>query len=145
MQMINALGPTLGRAAHLARTRLNVRLTQYDVTPAQMHVLLYLGRNGGQAPQCELTGFLRVKPPTANGILDRLEEKGMVVRSVSGTDARRRLITLTEKGSQQQALFQRHFQEAEQQMVRGFTAEEQEILRTLLSRVIRNLEEDETR
>lgn len=61
---------------------------QYDVTPAQMHVLLYLGRNGGQAPQCELTGFLRVKPPTANGILDRLEEKGMVVRSVSGTDAR---------------------------------------------------------
>lgn len=69
----------------------------------------------------------------------------MVVRSVSGTDARRRLITLTEKGSQQQALFQRHFQEAEQQMVRGFTAEEQEILRTLLSRVIRNLEEDETR
>lgn len=57
----------------------------------------------------------------------------------------RRLITLTEKGSQQQALFQRHFQEAEQQMVRGFTAEEQEILRTLLSRVIRNLEEDETR
>lgn len=69
----------------------------------------------------------------------------MVVRSVSGTDARRRLITLTEKGSQQQTLFQRHFQEAEQQMVRGFTAEEQETLRTLLSRVIRNLEEDETR
>ena len=70
MRMINALGPTLGRAAHLARTRLDVRLAQYDVTPAQMHVLLYLGRNGGQVPQCELTGFLRVKPPTANGILD---------------------------------------------------------------------------
>lgn len=144
MQMIQALGPMLGRAAHLARARLDVRLAHYDVTPAQMHVLLYLGRNGGQVPQCELTAFLRVKPPTANGILDRLEEKGMVVRSVSGTDARRRLITLTEKGSRQQALFHRHFQEAEQQMVRGLSAQEQETLRRLLSRVMENLEEDET-
>ena len=143
MQMINALGPTLGRAAHLARTRLDVRLTQYDVTPAQMHVLLYLGRNGGQAPQCELTGFLRVKPPTANGILDRLEEKGMVERSVSGADARRRFITLTDKGRQQQALFRKNFQAAEEQMLRGLTPEEVETFRTLLGRIIRNLEEDQ--
>ena len=144
MQMINALGPTLGRAAHLARTRLNVRLAQYDVTPAQMHVLLYLGRNGGQAPQCELTGFLRVKPPTANGILDRLEEKGMVVRSVSGADARRRLITLTEKGQGKQAQFQQSFRESEDIMIRGFTPEETETFRELLGRVIQNLEEDRT-
>ncbi|WP_295583375.1 MarR family winged helix-turn-helix transcriptional regulator [uncultured Oscillibacter sp.] len=144
MRQINALGPTLGRAAHLAKARLEARLNQYDVTPAQTHVLLYLSRHGGQAPQCELTAFLRVKPSTANGILDRLEEKGMVERSVSGSDARRRLIVLTEKGAQQQALFQKNFQASEQMMVRGLTAKEQAQLGDLLARVIRNLEEDES-
>ena len=37
------IGPLLGHAAHLARERMDVRLARYDVTPAQTHVLLYLG------------------------------------------------------------------------------------------------------
>lgn len=133
----------MGHAAHLARSRLEARLSQYDVTPVQTHVLLYLFHHGGQAPQCQLTAFLKVKPSTANGILDRLEEKGMVERSVSGADARRRFITLTDKGRQQQALFRKNFQAAEEQMLRGLTPEEVETFRTLLGRIIRNLEEDQ--
>ena len=143
MQQINALAPPMGHAAHLARSRLEARLSQYDVTPVQTHVLLYLFHHGGQAPQCQLTAFLKVKPSTANGILDRLEEKGMVERSVSGADARRRFITLTDKGRQQQALFRKNFQAAEEQMLRGLTPEEVETFRTLLGRIIRNLEEDQ--
>ena len=143
MQQINALAPQMGHAAHLARSRLEARLSQYDVTPVQTHVLLYLFHHGGQAPQCQLTAFLKVKPSTANGILDRLEEKGMVERSASGADARRRFITLTDKGRQQQALFRKNFQAAEEQMLRGLTPEEVETFRTLLGRIIRNLEEDQ--
>ena len=143
MQQINALAPQMGHAAHLALSRLDARLSQYDVTPVQTHVLLYLFHHGGQAPQCQLTAFLKVKPSTANGILDRLEEKGMVERSVSGADARRRFITLTDKGRQQQALFRKNFQAAEEQMLRGLTPEEVETFRTLLGRIIRNLEEDQ--
>ncbi|WP_455580615.1 MarR family winged helix-turn-helix transcriptional regulator [Dysosmobacter sp.] len=143
MHQINALGPMLGHAAHLARARLDARLNQYDVTPAQTHVLLYLARHEGQASQCELTEFLKVKPSTANGILDRLEKKGMVERSVSGSDARRRSIALTQKGQEQQSLFRRSFQESEELMVRGFAPEEAQTLRALLGRVIQNLEEDQ--
>ena len=136
------LGPTLGWAAQLARARMDARVSRYDVTPVQTHVLMHLYRRGGQAPQCELTGLRRVKPSTMNGILDRLEEKDLVRRSVSGSDARRRLITLTEKGAQQQALFQQCFLDTEEVMVRGFTPEERENLQTLLNRVIQNLKED---
>ncbi len=139
----NALGPTLGRCAHLARAGMEARLSRYEVTPVQTHVLLYLFRHGGQAPQCQVTDFLKVKPSTANGILDRMAEKKLVVRSVSGSDARRRLITLTDKGRQQQALFEQAFRESEAAMVRGFTPQETEQLRELLDRVIRNLEEDQ--
>lgn len=139
----NALGPTLGRCAHLARAGMEARLSRYEVTPVQTHVLLYLFRHGGQAPQGQVTDFLKVKPSTANGILDRMAEKELVVRSVSGSDARRRLITLTDKGRQQQALFEQAFRESEAAMVRGFTPQETEQLRELLDRVIRNLEEDQ--
>lgn len=70
-----------------------------------------------------------------------MEEKGLVRRSVSGADARRRLITLTDKGAEQQALFQQSFLDAEEAMVRGFSPEERETLCALLDRVIENLKE----
>ena len=136
------LGPTLGHAAHMARAALLNRVSKYDVTPAQTHVLLYLHDHGGQSLQRELTGHMRVKPSTMNGVLDRMEEKGLVRRSISGRDARRRLITLTEKGEEQQALFQKSFLDTEEAMVRGFTAQEREALLSLLERVIQNLKED---
>ena len=142
MSYANALGPMLGRCAHLARSGMEARLSRYEVTPAQSHVLLYLFRHGGQAPQCQVTDFLKVKPSTANGILDRMVEKDLVVRSVSGSDARRRLITLTDKGRQKQARFERSFRESEAALVRGLTPQETEQFRSLLCRIIQNLEED---
>ncbi len=138
------LGPTLGRAAHLARSNMRDRVSKYDVTPAQTHVLLYLHHQGGQALQRELTDFMRVKPSTANGVLNRMEEKGLLRRSVSGRDARRRIITLTEKGEEEQAAFQQNYLDAERDMVRGLTPAERETLMDLLDRVIQNLEEDAT-
>ena len=103
------LGPTLGWAAQMAKCAMDARVSRYDVTPVQAHVLMYLHQHGGQAPQRELTEFLRAKPSTVNGILDRMEEKGLVRRSVIGEDARRRLITLTDKGREQQSRFTESF------------------------------------
>lgn len=139
---LQGLGPTLGWAAQMSKAAMDARVSQYDVTPAQTHILLYLQRHGGQVPQHQLADYLRVKPSTAGGVLDRMEEKGLVRRSVNGRDARRRLITLTEKGAEQQVLFQRCFLDTEAAMVRGFTPQERESLLRLLNRVIQNLKED---
>lgn len=139
---LHCLGPTLGWAAQMSKAAMDTRVSRYDVTPAQTHVLLYLQRHGGQVPQRELANYLRVKPSTANGVLNRMEEKGLVRRSVNGADARRRILTLTEKGAEQQALFQQSFLDAEEAMVRGFSQEERETLLRLLNRVIQNLKEE---
>lgn len=142
MERLYALGPILGRSAHLSRERMDARLSRYDVTPVQTHTLLYLNHHEGQAPQCEVIRHLKVKPSTANGILDRMEEKGLVARSVSGNDARRKLITLTEKGVTLQEQLRQAFDETEQLMTRGLSQEEAEQLFMLLGKVISNLEED---
>lgn len=139
-----ALGPLLGYTAHLARERMDARLSQYDVTPAQTHVLMYLHRNDGGTPQSELTEFLRVKPSTANGILDRMVEKGLVTRTMDNSDARRRLLTLTEAGRGKQSQFRHSLAESEELISRGFSPEELTQFRALLERMIQNLEEDRT-
>lgn len=142
MERSRALGPMLGRSAHLAKERMDARLSQYDVTPAQMHTLLYLHHHQGQVPQCEVIRHLKVKPSTANGILDRMEEKELLSRSVSSRDARQKLITLTEKGAKLQEQLHRTFDETEELMMKGLSLEEREALFACLERVIRNLEED---
>ena len=140
----NALGPLLGRCAHLTRERMDARMSRFVMTPAQTHVLRFLRLNGGQMPQRELLENLKVKPSTVNGILDRMEEKGLVERSVSGTDARQRVIALTPAGEEREAQAKKSFLEAEALIARGLTEEETETLRSLLERVIHNLEEDRT-
>lgn len=136
------LGPTLGWAAQMAKCAMDARVSRYDVTPVQAHVLMYLHQHGGQAPQRELTEFLRAKPSTVNGVLDRMEEKGLVRRSVIGEDARRRLITLTDKGREQQSRFTESFLANEEAMVRGFSPAERETLLELLERIVENLKEE---
>lgn len=138
----NALGPLLSYTGHLARERVDARLSQYDVTPAQTHVLLYLHCHGGEAPQAEVTEFLRVKPSTVNGILGRMAEKKLVTRAADDSDARRRLIALTDLGRSKQEQFRRGFAEAEALIAKDFNPEEKAHLCALLERVIQNLEED---
>lgn len=138
----NALGPMLGHCAHLARERMDARMSRFGMTPAQTHVLRLLRLNGGQMLQRELLENLKVKPSTVNGILDRMEEKGLVERSVSGTDARQRVVALTPAGLEREAEVKQSFLEAEALIARGLTEEETNTLRSLLERVIHNLEED---
>ena len=142
MEYPKALGPMLGCCAHMARERMDARMSRFGMTPAQTHVLLHLHQSGGQLPQRELLDSLKVKPSTVNGILDRMEEKGLVERTVSGTDARQRLVALTLAGRKREEQVKQAFLEAEALIVRGLTKEETDTLRSLLERVIHNLEED---
>ena len=144
MEYPKALGPMLGCCAHMARERMDARMSRFGMTPAQTHVLLHLHQSGGQLPQRELQDSLKVKPSTVNGILDRMEEKGLVERTVSGTDARQRLVALTPAGQEREKQVKQTFLEAEALIARGLTVEETDTLRSLLERVIHNLEEDRT-
>jgi DNA-binding MarR family transcriptional regulator len=142
MQDFKPLGPLMGHCFRLGRERMDARLEAYDVTPAQMHVLHYLYHHGNQADQCAVTAHLKVKASTAAGILERMEEKELIRRTVSEADARYKHITLTEKGAESQSRFKAVFEEVEGQMTKGLSLEETEQLYALLLKVRANLEED---
>jgi DNA-binding MarR family transcriptional regulator len=70
---------------------------QYGVTGAQGSVLRSL-RDSGPASSAQLSRSLYVKPSTMTGLIDRLEKKGLVVRTPKIGDRRVSIIKLTPEG-----------------------------------------------
>jgi DNA-binding MarR family transcriptional regulator len=70
---------------------------QYGVTGAQGSVMRSL-RDSGPASSAQLSRILYVKPSTMTGIIDRLEKKGLVVRTPKIGDRRVSIIMMTPEG-----------------------------------------------
>ena len=135
------IGPLLAHCNQLCKQRMDADLQKYDVTRVQAHVILYLLRAEaeGEVNQKDLEKHFRIKAPTVNGIVERLEEKGMLKRVSGLRDGRCRCLTVTEKGRRMQQEMDRSIQEAEALMVQGFTPEEQQQFHMFLERMIENL------
>ncbi len=71
----------------------------YDVTQHQLACLLALF-DSGPLPQSKLAQTILVKPSTITGIIDRLEQKSLVVRERSARDRRIVNIQMTSAGNE---------------------------------------------
>ncbi len=70
---------------------LNDELSPHGVTFRQTQVLGWLAMDGTMS-QVELAAKMQIEPPTLVGILDRMERDGWIVRRVSATDRRKKMI-----------------------------------------------------
>ena len=143
MKKPELIGPLLGYCNHRAYQRMEQKLRRYGVTPIQCRSLTYLHRQPGPVTQKQLQQHLAVKPSTLNGIVDRLEEKGLVYRTVSATDGRCRILTLTEEGQRFHDDFQTVLHQVNERLERGFTQEEKAQFTAFLLRAGRNLTDEE--
>jgi DNA-binding MarR family transcriptional regulator len=97
---------TTRMAGHLIR-RLNQQSTQvfqarmkaegFDLTSVQFAALSALADNPG-IDQARLSALIAYDRATIGGVVDRLEQKGLVRRDVSDRDRRARVLTLTQDG-----------------------------------------------
>ncbi|MDE2584420.1 MAG: MarR family transcriptional regulator [Betaproteobacteria bacterium] len=76
-----------------------------DLTPPQFDIIATLGNTPGMTFK-ELGEKTLITKGTLTGVVDRLEQKGLVRRVASATDRRSTLVELTGEGD---ALFQRIF------------------------------------
>ena len=72
-------------------------LRDHQVSQSQLACLNML-RQDGSMPISRLAKGLAVEPSTATGVIDRLEQKGLVRRTRQGSDRRVVTIELTQKG-----------------------------------------------
>lgn len=129
------LGRLLGQCEHRMRMVMDRSLRQYGVTPVQCRALMYLHRQPEPVTQRQLEQYMAVKPSTINGIVGRLEEKGLLTRDACQQDARCRVLRLTEEGRRFRSDFIRIAQKTNRQMEQGFSPEELATLHRYLERV----------
>lgn len=136
-------GALFGYCDHQVHKLMGRMLKRYDVSPMQCRTLMFLHDAEDSVNQKTLERHLMIKPSTVNGIVDRLEEKGMVTRTASRTDGRCRILALTAQGKQFYDRFIAIVHEVNDRLEKGFSPEEIRLLTSLLLRVAKNLSEED--
>jgi DNA-binding MarR family transcriptional regulator len=140
MQTINKQLKMISNSFEEKRNR---HLHQYNLTSAQMDVLFYLKYTDKDVTnQREIENWFGMKNPTVTGILNRLEEKGFIVRRKNEADKRYRLIELTDKSRHMLEEISEEIWQQDERLYSCMTEEEQKQLCGLLERILRNLSED---
>lgn len=87
----------LQRATHAVGLRVEAELADLQISQGEAHVLAALA-GGGAHTVGELQRSLGHRPSTLSGILDRLEGRGLLERSLNPDDRRSLLVALTRRG-----------------------------------------------
>ncbi|AOE61327.1 MarR family transcriptional regulator [Pseudomonas corrugata] len=91
------LGMLLGRAAVLKDRIIDTHMEPVGITAAQFKVLIIMAQHGTDTP-AELCRYLSLDSGSMTRMLDRLEQKGFLVRQRSAEDRRQVRLVLTEAG-----------------------------------------------
>lgn len=114
-------------------------LTQMDLTASQGRILGYL--NHVKQPPCpkDIESTFHMSHPTVSGLLARLEKKEFIQLRPDPKDRRSKRVYLLPKAQEIFDLMDQTIDRNEQQLVKGFTQEEQELFLRLLDRAIENM------
>lgn len=128
--------------ASRALSRVNdQRLRPLGLTFAQMPVLAALSKTDALS-QKELAVLARVEQPSMAQLLARMDRDGLIRRTPTEQDRRVSLISLTENGLAKLAQVRSALVETNDQALRGFSAEETDLLVDLMRRLLANLDEN---
>lgn len=138
------LGMRVNRLSNHLRTAMDQRFMRaFGLTAQQTRTILFLYRHTceqhQQVSQRDLEQFLGLKSPTVTGVLQRLEDSGMIERRVSPADGRVKTLTLTQKGVSLHDRLAREFDFLERTLLQGFSQEEGELLAGYLNRLEENV------
>ncbi|MEU7868905.1 MarR family transcriptional regulator [Dactylosporangium sp. NPDC049140] len=89
----------LQRATHATLQRLTTDLADLRLAPSELNALANLARHPGGATVSELGAAAGTRPTTLTGILDRLEQRGLLARGPHEHDRRTVVVRLTPDGS----------------------------------------------
>ena len=112
--------------------------------PEKGEILCFIDRNEHDRDvfQKDIEKCLKLTNPTVTGIVKRLEEKEMIARCPSSTDARYKCLHVTEKGRDVICKsFKFGADNIEKQLVKDLSDDEVKMLKDLLYRVLKNMEE----
>lgn len=115
------------------------QMQELGIYPGQIPVLGMVSKKDGLS-QRELARMLKIKPPTVNVSVQRLEKAGFLYKKPDEKDQRVTRIYLTEKGKESKAKALERIHKNEAVMLEGFSEAEQCLLRRFLEQILVNIE-----
>lgn len=107
----------------------------FDLTPVQYAALATVNANPA-IDQITLAGLIAYDRTTITGVVDRLVQKGLVVRKTSSRDRRARELEITDEGKKTLRKITPAVESAQRIMLRGLTEKEAAQLMRLLRKAI---------
>jgi len=129
------IGMLLGRAALVKDRILDSHLQDFSVTAAQFKVLIIVAQYGVDTP-AELCRFLSLDSGSMTRMLDRLEQKELIVRRRCPDDRRQVRLGLSEEGQKLADQLPQIGAAAMNELVGVLAADELATLERLLSKVL---------
>jgi DNA-binding MarR family transcriptional regulator len=125
----------LHRAAQRMRTALDEVARSFGLAGARDWLVLSAIADGPPQTQLALAHALGLDKTTLTSLLDRLENRGLLTRTLDRHDRRARIPALTPAGRNTQQRVARARDETEAAVLHGFTSAERKLLRDLLGRL----------
>ncbi|MGH7238531.1 MAG: MarR family winged helix-turn-helix transcriptional regulator [Candidatus Saccharimonadales bacterium] len=130
---------SIKRLSVLMNRRIDDVLKAHGMARSQFQVL-YLINKSGRLTQKQLLESLEVEPATLSGLIDTLESKDLVKRSVVVDDKRSKSLELTKSGQNIIAKIPHPGVIVEANMFRGVSTSDKNTFQLICSQLIRNLE-----
>ncbi len=113
-------------------------LKPYDLTLEQFHLLKHMSPDSGMS-QRQLGDLVNKTPANITRILDRLEQKNLVIRRSNPKDRRGTHVFLTTQGSRLIEEVFAIFESFSSQLTQGTSEKEQLIAKNVLNKIGRNI------
>ena len=119
---------------HASRARFQEVASEFQLSPPQVRALGVL-KPGRPVPMSELAEALHCDNSNVTGIVDRLEDRGLVERRSATHDRRVKMLVVTERGAELQTRLAARLAEAPPPLAR-LSADDQEALRDIMRRAL---------
>ena len=119
---------------HLSKQRFMAIASEFDLSPPQVMALRQLDPDEPK-PMSELAIALRCDNSNVTGIVDRLEDRGLVERRPAAHDRRVKMLSITERGVQVRAGLSARLAEPPEPLA-NLSIEDQRVLRDIMRRAL---------
>lgn len=113
-----------------------------SITGPQGLILIYLCNSKKDVYQRDIEKFLNIRRSTATGLITTLEKKGYLIKEAVESDARLKKLIPTSKANNEVSIIEEQVMKLEEKMLKGIDKKEIESFRNTISKMTRNLLED---
>lgn len=136
------LGKYVSLSYWLIQKQLNTELSGFGIKITQYSILRYLYTHDG-SNQEHIAGDLEIDKGLCSREIRKLEDSGLIIRTKHQSDNRQWICSLTKSGLALKPDLVRIGNQINETVLHGFSAKEEEVLYSLIKRVIANLDTGE--